>query len=90
LYGQPRFLVLDEPNAHLDEAGDALLLSALTLAKAGGASLVLVTHRPQVLSLADQIMVVREGRMQACGPRDEVLRAIREAMAQVQATGGVA
>ena len=90
LYGQPRFLVLDEPNAHLDEAGDALLLSALTLAKAGGASLVLVTHRPQVLSLADQIMVVRDGRMQACGPRDEVLRAIQQAVAQVQAAGGAA
>jgi len=87
LYGQPRFLVLDEPNAHLDEAGDALLLSALTLAKAGGASLVLVTHRPQVLSLADQIMVVRDGRMQACGPRDEVLRAIQQAIAQANAAG---
>ena len=90
LYGQPRFLVLDEPNAHLDEAGDALLLSALTLAKAGGASLVLVTHRPQVLSLADQIMVVRDGRMQACGPRDEVLRAIQQAIAQANAAGSAA
>ena len=87
LYGQPRLLVLDEPNAHLDEAGDALLLSALAHAKAGGATLVLVTHRPQVLSLADHIMVLRDGRMQAVGPRDEVLRAIQQAVAQVQAAG---
>lgn len=88
LYGQPRLLVLDEPNAHLDEAGDAVLQAALVQAKAGGASLVLVTHRPQILAIADQIMVLREGRMQACGPRDEVLRAIHQAMAQANGVGG--
>lgn len=88
LYGQPRLLVLDEPNAHMDEAGDALLQDALTQAKAGGASLVLVTHRPQILAIADQIMVLREGRMQACGPRDEVLRAIHQAMAQAHSAAG--
>lgn len=88
LYGQPRLLVLDEPNAHLDEAGDAVLQAALVQAKAGGASLVLVTHRPQILAIADQIMVLREGRMQACGPRDEVLRAIHQAMAQANGAGG--
>ena len=88
LYGQPRLLVLDEPNAHLDEAGDALLLAALAQAKAGGATLVLVTHRPQVLAIADQIMVLRDGRMQACGPRDEVLRAIHQAMAQAHTAAG--
>ena len=88
LYGQPRLLVLDEPNAHLDEAGDTLLQAALVQAKAGGASLVLVTHRPQILAIADQIMVLREGRMQACGPRDEVLRAIHQAMAQANSAAG--
>ena len=88
LYGQPRLLVLDEPNAHLDEAGDALLLAALAQAKAGGATLVLVTHRPQILAIADQIMVLRDGRMQACGPRDEVLRAIHQAMAQAHTAAG--
>ena len=88
LYGQPRLLVLDEPNAHLDEAGDTLLQAALLQAKAGGASLVLVTHRPQILAIVDQIMVLREGRMQACGPRDEVLRAIHQAMAQANSAAG--
>lgn len=88
LYGQPRLLVLDEPNAHLDEAGDTLLQAALLQAKAGGASLVLVTHRPQILAIVDQIMVLREGRMQACGPRDEVLRAIHQAMAQASSAAG--
>ncbi len=88
LYGQPRLLVLDEPNAHLDEAGDALLQAALSNAKTGGASLILVTHRPQILAIADQIMVLREGRMQACGPRDEVLRAIHQAMAQAHTAAG--
>jgi len=88
LYGQPRLLVLDEPNAHLDEAGDTLLQAALLQAKAGGASLVLVTHRPQILAIVDQIMVLREGRMQAYGPRDEVLRAIHQAMAQANSAAG--
>lgn len=72
-YGDPVFIVLDEPNANLDGRGEAALSDALYRAKAGGATLVVVTHRPSLLESVDKILVLREGRMEAFGPRDEIL-----------------
>lgn len=76
LYGEPRFVVLDEPNASLDEAGDRALLQTLLRLKARGATVVIITQRTSVLPAVDQILVLREGKMQAFGPRDEVLAAL--------------
>jgi len=90
LYGDPVFLVLDEPNASLDAAGDQALLQAIAHAKARGASVVLVTHRPQILELADKLLILREGQMQAFGPRDQVMAALQQAMAKARAGDGVA
>lgn len=73
LYGQPRLIVLDEPNAHLDDAGEAALLAALQTERQAGATLVLITHRPGVLQAADRIVVLREGRIVAQGARDDIL-----------------
>lgn len=73
LYGDPALLVLDEPNAHLDDIGEAALLGAMRQLKERGKTLVVVTHRAGVLALADQVVVLREGRVQLQGPRDEVL-----------------
>ncbi len=81
-YGWPKLVVLDEPNAHLDEAGEAQLTQALAIAKAHGCTVVMITHRTSVLALADQLMVLREGQMQACGPRDEVIAALQKALQQ--------
>ena len=89
LYGWPRLVVLDEPNAHLDELGEAQLTQSLAIAKARNCTVVLITHRTAVLSLADQLMVLREGQMQACGPRDEVIAALQKAMQQPRPTAGV-
>lgn len=85
LYGSPRLLVLDEPNAHLDEAGDAALLQALSHAKALGSTVVMVTHRSQILHQMDQLMILRDGQMQICGPTADVIEAIKKAMQKPQA-----
>jgi ATP-binding cassette subfamily C exporter for protease/lipase len=73
MYGDPVFVVLDEPNASLDETGDAALADAIRLLKARGTTFVIMTHRTSILSVTDKILVLRDGQMQAFGPRDEVL-----------------
>jgi ATP-binding cassette subfamily C exporter for protease/lipase len=77
LYGDPVFVVLDEPNASLDEAGDAALAQAIAAAKAQGTTFVVMTHRRSVLAVADRLLVLRDGKVQAFGPRDEVLQALQ-------------
>ena len=78
LYGSPHLLVLDEPNASLDAKGDQALAQAIESAKARGAMVVLITHRPEVLELADLLLVLRDGRPVVSGTRQEVLKAMAE------------
>ena len=85
LYGNPVFVVLDEPNSSLDEQGDAALASAIVAAKAQGTTFVVMTHRTSVLAVADKMLVLRDGQQQAFGPRDEVLGALNQAAQQAQA-----
>lgn len=73
LYGQPRLLVLDEPNAHLDDAGERALLQAMARHKELGGTVVVVTHRPSLLGVIDKLLVLREGRLAVFGARDSVL-----------------
>ena len=79
LYGDPVFVVLDEPNSSLDEAGDAALLQAIAQMKARGTTFVVMTHRVSVLGVADKMLVLRDGTQQAFGPRDQVLAALNQA-----------
>lgn len=76
IYGMPKFVVLDEPNSSLDEAGDVALLNALQYIKAQGTTLIVITHRPNILSVIDHMMVLTEGQIKAFGPRDEVLASL--------------
>jgi ATP-binding cassette subfamily C exporter for protease/lipase len=78
LYGKPVFVVLDEPNSSLDEAGDAALANAIATLKRLGTTFVVMTHRPSVLEVADKMLVIRDGVQQAFGPRDEVLAALQQ------------
>lgn len=78
LYGAPHLLVLDEPNASLDARGDAALAEAISAAKARGSVIVLMTHRPEILELADLLLVLRDGRPVVSGTRQEVLQAMAE------------
>lgn len=77
LYGDPALIVLDEPNANLDEAGEAALLRTLRALKAKGQTVFLVTHRQGAVAVADRIMVLSDGQVVADGPRDAVLAGLR-------------
>jgi ATP-binding cassette subfamily C exporter for protease/lipase len=78
LYGKPVFVVLDEPNSSLDEAGDAALAHAISALKQLGTTFVVMTHRTSVLGVADKMLIMRDGAQQAFGPRDEVLAALQQ------------
>jgi ATP-binding cassette, subfamily C, bacterial exporter for protease/lipase len=90
IYGDPVFVVLDEPNSSLDEAGDAALAAALLQLKARGTTFVVMTHRTSVLAVADKMLVLRDGAMQGFGPRDEVLAALKKASEQAAAQHALA
>lgn len=84
LYGNPRVVVLDEPNSNLDEEGEACLLQAVLNLKQLKATVVLVTHKPNILSIVDNIMLVRDGQIAMCGPRQEVLTKLANLQKQQQ------
>ena len=73
LYGDPFLVILDEPNAHLDAHGEAALVAAIQNARARGAIVILVAHRPSVLAAVDLVAVIANGALQSFGPRDKVL-----------------
>lgn len=76
LYGDPFFVVLDEPNSNLDNAGETALLTAVSNLKARGAIVVIIAHRRSALAVCDKLLFVADGAQRAFGPRDEVLRKI--------------
>jgi len=76
MYGSPALIVLDEPNANLDEAGDAALVEALREMKRENCTVFVMTHRLNVLSVVDAVMVLANGSIQAYGPREAVLKAM--------------
>jgi len=79
LYGEPNLVVLDEPNANLDDVGEKALVDALAELKARGATVILISHRPNVLCAVDKILMLRDGAVQMLGSRDEVFAALRKA-----------
>ncbi|MFK3815651.1 type I secretion system permease/ATPase [Pseudomonas sp. NPDC089407] len=79
LYGEPNLVVLDEPNANLDDVGEKALVDALAELKARGATVILISHRPNVLCAVDQILMLRDGGVHMLGSRDEVFNALRKA-----------
>lgn len=84
LYGDPRVLLLDEPNANLDAAGEQALADALKALR-GQVTVVVVTHRPALLKQVDQLLVLEGGKPQHYGPVTEVLKAMQVAKGQGQA-----
>ena len=91
LYGDPSFLVLDEPNSNLDDAGEQALTMAVNDLKQRGKTVVLIAHRAGVVNIATKLLILREGAVQAFGPRDEVLQAMvaeRQANAPAPAQPG--
>lgn len=74
LYGDPVLLVLDEPNANLDNGGSAALNAAIRAAKADGKAVLIMAHRPAAIQECDLLLVIEDGTRRAFGPRDQVLR----------------
>jgi PrtD family type I secretion system ABC transporter len=79
LYGNPRLVVLDEPNAHLDEEGDNALSAAIEELKMRGVTVILVGHRPAVMAQLDKLAVLRNGALEAFGPTAAMLPRMRAA-----------
>jgi len=77
IYGSPRFVVLDEPDSSLDEAGDKALLDLLALLKKDGVTLVVITQRKNLVAALDNVLLLVDGKVQKFGPRDEVLQGVQ-------------
>src|SRR3954452_7979023 len=73
LYGEPRLLLLDEPNAFLDQAGETALISSIAKARARGATVIVIAHRRGVLAAVDRLLVLEEGKPRMIGPAAEVM-----------------
>lgn len=83
LYGNPRLIILDEPNSNLDEVGDRALAAAMQQLKRTGATLFVITHRTNIVSQLDRLMVMTDGVINLYGPREQVLAKLN-AQQQVQ------
>jgi len=83
LYGNPRLIILDEPNSNLDEVGDRALAAAMQQLKQTGATLFVITHRTNIVSQLDRLMVMSDGVINLYGPREQVLAKLN-AQQQVQ------
>lgn len=89
VYGSPRLIVLDEPNSNLDEVGERALGVALQKIKETGATVFIISHRPNILSRLDRVMVLNAGTLSMYGARDQVIAELaqQQAKAQAQAQG---
>jgi len=74
LYKEPKIVVLDEPNASLDSEGERALIEAIVEAKNGGSTVILISHRPNLLNCADGIAVLKDGSLVKVGPRNQILQ----------------
>jgi ABC-type protease/lipase transport system fused ATPase/permease subunit len=83
VFGQPRLVILDEPNSSLDHEGEAALHQAIAHLKGAGTTVLVITHRGSVLSLADKLLVLRQGAIQAYGGRTDVIAALNAATPSV-------
>ena len=89
MYGDPVLVVLDEPNANLDDVGEAALVGAVQELKVKGCTVFLITHRPGIVAVADRVLILRNGVVKADGPRDEVLAALRTAQSVPEGSGAL-
>jgi ATP-binding cassette subfamily C protein len=95
LYGNPFLIVLDEPNSNLDTEGDEALTRAVRASRERGAIVVIVAHRPIGIEAVDQLLVLKEGRVQAFGPKETVLGQVLQRVSpptpiKIVSDGGVA
>ncbi len=82
MYGRPRLVVLDEPNSNLDDSGEASLRASLQLLKESGATIIVITHRPNILFGVDKILVMKDGQAADFGPAEMIMRKYQQQPAQ--------
>ena len=82
LYGEPKLIVLDEPNSNLDDDGERALLNALPQLKANGATVIIVSHKPSLLVGVDKILMLKDGQVAMFGPREAVFKKLLEINSQ--------
>jgi ATP-binding cassette subfamily C protein len=87
VYGNPSFVVLDEPSSNLDTDGDASLLRCITELKRRGTTVAIISHRPNTLGVVDKLLVMRDGTVELFGPRNEVVGQLTR-LTSVKPTGG--
>jgi ABC-type protease/lipase transport system fused ATPase/permease subunit len=73
VYGNPSLVVLDEPSSNLDADGDAALATCITKLKQRGTTVVVISHRPATIGVADKLLVIKDGVVEMFGPRAEVM-----------------
>jgi ATP-binding cassette subfamily C exporter for protease/lipase len=79
MYGDPALLVLDEPNSNLDEIGEQALLNAVMDLRQRGKTIVMITHRPNVINVTTKLLLMRDGTVNMFGPTPQVMNALQEA-----------
>jgi ATP-binding cassette subfamily C exporter for protease/lipase len=79
LYGQPKFIVLDEPNSNLDEAGERSLSDTIELLRSKNITMVLITHRSSILKKTNKLLILQDGQQKAFGPTQEIIQALQQA-----------
>jgi PrtD family type I secretion system ABC transporter len=88
MYGIPKYIVMDEPNANLDEIGETALVNAIGYLKTQGSAVIITTHRPRLVSVADNLLVLRNGTQVGFGPAEEMINAVRNLQLVAQNSGG--
>jgi ATP-binding cassette subfamily C protein EexD len=78
LYGNPVLVVLDEPNSNLDDQGDGALEKALLQLKQKQTTVIVITHRNNILSKVDKLMILNEGNLVVFGPKDQVINYLQQ------------
>ena len=83
VYGNPKLMILDEPNSNLDDQGEKELVEAINRIKQMGCTVIVITHRTMVLQCVDKILVMKAGQAAAFGPKDQVLNSLRAPTAAI-------
>ena len=86
LYGDPAYVVMDEPNANLDEVGEQALIATLHQLRARGATVVVTTHRPRLIGIMDRMLVMKGGRQVGFGTPKDLFAAVQKAPVAVPAS----
>ena len=85
VYGRPKLVVLDEPNSNLDAEGDAALAHAIRFLRKAGSTVIVMAHRPSAISEVDQLLMLKDGRQIAFGPKQDVLKSVTRSAPSQQA-----